>query len=109
MGNALLSKPVMAQRVLRVLGRAEDPVAVHLQLAPVGLDELAERVGIPGPGPGRQVGRHHGILASLFLRFPHALTGTDAARAANWALPAAFSALFTSRSSRCLRFEADAA
>ena len=44
--------------------RAEDPVAVHLQLAPVGVDELAERLPVPGPGLGDQVRGHRAILAS---------------------------------------------
>ena len=36
------------QRVLGVLDRAEDPVAVQLQLAPVRLGELAERIPVAG-------------------------------------------------------------
>jgi hypothetical protein len=34
------------QRVLSVLDRAENPVAVHLQLLPAGLGELAERIPV---------------------------------------------------------------
>ena len=63
MGNALLSKPVMAQRVLRVLGRAEDPVAVRLQLALVGADEFAERLLVAGPGPFHQLRAHQITLS----------------------------------------------
>src|SRR5215831_3035817 len=60
----------LLQRVLGILGRAEDPVAVHLQLVPVRPGELAERIGVPRSRPGHQVGGHHAVLASLFLRFP---------------------------------------
>ena len=52
----------LLQRVLRVEGRAEDPVAVHLQLAPVGADELAERLLVAGPGPVYQVRAHRTTL-----------------------------------------------
>ena len=41
------------QHVLGVLDRAEDPVAVQLQLAPVGLGELAERLPVASPGTGQ--------------------------------------------------------
>ena len=52
------------QRVLGVLHRAEDPVAVHLQLAPVGIDELAKRLPIPRLRPGEQVHSRHVTLPS---------------------------------------------
>ena len=44
-------------------GRAEDPVAVHLQLAPVGADEFAERLLVAGPGPVYQVRAHRATLS----------------------------------------------
>jgi len=37
--------------ILGVGHRADDPVAVGLQLAPVRADQLAERVLVAGPGP----------------------------------------------------------
>jgi hypothetical protein len=47
----------LLERVLGVLGGAEDPVAVNLQLVPVRVDKLPERFLVAGPGPGRQVRR----------------------------------------------------
>lgn len=41
--------------VLGVLGRAEDAVAVHLQLASVFLDQLGEGIRVAGLCPGDQV------------------------------------------------------
>jgi hypothetical protein len=49
----------LLQRVLRVVGRAEDPVAVHLQLTPVGADEFAERLLVAHPRPVYQLRAHH--------------------------------------------------
>jgi len=86
MGNALLSKPVMAQRVLRVLGRAEDPVAVRLQLALVGADEFAERLLVAGPGPVHQVRVHRTTLPwPRPLLSSAATTSSDTTRSGNWA------------------------
>ena len=53
----------LLKRVLGVLERAEDPVAVDLQLAPVGLGELAERLLVAGAGAG-QSARGHGRIVS---------------------------------------------
>ena len=54
----------LLHHVLGILNRAEHPVAVNLQLAPVWLGELAEGLPIAGPGPG------HGLLAhGLILTF----------------------------------------
>ena len=47
------------QGVLGVLEGAEHPVAVHLQLPAVRLGQLPERLAVPGPRPGDQVGCHH--------------------------------------------------
>jgi hypothetical protein len=41
--------------VLGVLGRAEDAVAVQLQLTPVLLDQLGEGLRVAGLGPGDQI------------------------------------------------------
>src|SRR5215218_6699785 len=46
------------ERVLGVLEGSEHPVAVHLQLPPVRLGQLSERVAVPGPRPCDQVGCH---------------------------------------------------
>ena len=45
--------------VLGVLQGSQDAVAVHLQLAGVALDQVAERVVVAGPSPGDQVRRVH--------------------------------------------------
>ena len=52
----------LLHRVLRVLQRPEDPVAVHVQLRPEGLDHLVERVLIAGLGPGDELRAHGPIL-----------------------------------------------
>ncbi len=52
------------EHVFCVLHRAEDPVAVQLQLAPVGVGELAERLPVSRTGAGQRCLGHHGILAS---------------------------------------------
>jgi hypothetical protein len=44
-------KKRLLHHVLGVLERAEDPVAVHLQLAPVRLGELAKRLLVAGARP----------------------------------------------------------
>jgi len=45
--------------VLGVLDRTEDPVAVHLQLAPVRVNELGKRHLVTGSGTGDQIGTRH--------------------------------------------------
>ena len=50
------------QRVLRVGHRAEKPVAIHLQLTPVRIDKLSERVLVAGLCPGEQFRRHRAPL-----------------------------------------------
>jgi hypothetical protein len=68
----------LLERVLRVEGRAEDPVAGHLQLAPVGADEFAERLLLTGPGPVYQVRAHRTTLSQPRPLFsPTAPTSTD--------------------------------
>jgi hypothetical protein len=67
-------------RVLGVVGGAEDPVAVDLQLVPVGVDKLPERLLVAGPGPGRQV-RRHGVPLPSVGSFPP-VASTDTARPA---------------------------
>jgi hypothetical protein len=54
----------LLEQILGVLHRSEDPVAVQLQLAPVGVDELAERVLVPGAGAGEDLLAHHRILTA---------------------------------------------
>src|SRR5262249_32845601 len=61
----------LLHRVLGVLRRAEEPVAVHLQLAPVGLDELTERLAVARPGPRQQIRAHQAILPSPPSRSGH--------------------------------------
>jgi RNA polymerase sigma factor (sigma-70 family) len=80
----------LLQRILGVQGRAEDPVAVHLQLAPVGIDQFAERLPVAGPGPVYQIRAHRTTLSRPRpLPSPTATTSTDTTRAGNWAAPAA--------------------
>ena len=60
---------------------------MHLELALVRLDELAEGLLVPGPGPDDQIRSHDRILASLLSPGTCVpLTGTDTARTANRAL-----------------------
>ena len=57
------------QRVLGVLERAEHPVAVHLQLAAMGLGDFAERLTIAGSSSIDQLGAHeHTSLPRAILR-----------------------------------------
>lgn len=42
--------------VLSVLGRAEDAVAVQLQLTPVPSDQLGERIRVASLRPGDKIG-----------------------------------------------------
>ena len=69
-------------RVLGVVHRAENPVAVHLQLAPVRVDQLGKRVAVSGLCPGEQVHRarsHHRIPV------PRPRANTDDRAGGNWA------------------------
>jgi hypothetical protein len=50
------------QDVLGVLHRAEDPVAVQLKFAAVGVGQLAERAVVPAPRPLQRRLGHHGNL-----------------------------------------------
>jgi hypothetical protein len=50
----------LLQQVLGVLHRADDPVAVKLQLAPVGIGQLAERVLVSRACAGERSVRQHG-------------------------------------------------
>jgi hypothetical protein len=51
--------------VLGVLEGSEHPIAVHLELSAVRLDQLSERVAVPGPRPGDQVRCHHTTLVDF--------------------------------------------
>ena len=53
----------LLQQVLGVLRRADDPVDVQLQLTPVGVGQLAERVLVAGARPGEGLLGHARILA----------------------------------------------
>ena len=53
----------LLEHVLRVLGRADDPVDVQLQLTPVGVGQLAERVLVPTASTGERHLGHRRILA----------------------------------------------
>ena len=63
------SQERLLQQVLGVLQRADDPVAVHLQLAPVGVGELAKRVLVARPGTGEyvRIGGHHMVMTPFVL------------------------------------------
>ena len=52
----------LLKHVLGVLDRSEDPVAVRLQFAAVGLDEFAEGLAIAGPGPGEDCLDHRAVI-----------------------------------------------
>ena len=63
----------LLQHVLGVGGRAEDPVAVHLEFAPERPGELGERLPVAGAGPGQQLpglinGFSHGASRLMVLR-----------------------------------------
>jgi hypothetical protein len=45
----------LLDRVLSILDRAEDAVAVQLQLTPVPLDQLGEGIGVAGLRPGDEI------------------------------------------------------
>jgi hypothetical protein len=59
------------EQIFGVLQGAEDSVTVELELAPVGVGELAERVLVPGPGANERPLGHHGILAAQVLSLAH--------------------------------------
>ena len=69
----------LLDHVLGVLHRAENPVAVQLQLAPVGVGELAERLLVARPGARRASRRH--LASSHASSF--AWAGNDTSRAGN--------------------------
>src|SRR5262249_18387216 len=71
--------------VLGVLHGAEDPVAVHVQLAPVRGDELGECSLVAGLGPLDQLRCHADILASP-RRPTFSRPDVDTAPGENWAL-----------------------
>src|SRR5438552_16418714 len=54
----------LLQHVLSVLHRAEDPIAVELKLAPVGVGELAKRLLVALSCTHQQSLAHDEILAS---------------------------------------------
>ena len=53
----------LLEHVLRLLDRADDPVDVQLQLAPVGIGQLAKRVLVPTARTGEHRLGHRRILA----------------------------------------------
>src|SRR5262249_21629937 len=61
------------QDVLGVLQGSQHPVAMDVKLSTVRLGQLSERLSVPGPGPGDQVGRQYSSLVSLsrFLQYRH--------------------------------------
>ena len=64
-------KQGLLHTVFGVLDRADDPVAVELQLAPEGVGELAERIRIPGPSARERYVLHGHLPAYvLFVRIP---------------------------------------
>ncbi len=64
------SEQRLLQQVLSVLSRADDPVDVQLQLTPVGVDQLAERVLVASVRTGEDLLGHARILAQAvpFIR-----------------------------------------
>src|SRR6516162_4068217 len=50
----------LLKHILGVGDRAEDPVTMRQQLAPVGVNELTEGLAITGPGPGEGCLSHLG-------------------------------------------------
>ena len=53
----------LLKNMLGVLNRAEDPVAAQLELLPLRVEELAERLLVSHPGAGERSLGHDGILA----------------------------------------------
>jgi predicted dithiol-disulfide oxidoreductase (DUF899 family) len=60
----------LLEKVLGVLKRAQNPVAVQLELPTVRVDELAERLLVSRAGAGERSLGHHGILAWRFVPAP---------------------------------------
>src|SRR5205823_1604579 len=54
----------LLDQVLGILRRSDDPVDVELQLTPVGVGQLAERVLVAGARAGQGLLGHARILAS---------------------------------------------
>jgi hypothetical protein len=71
----------LLDQVLGVLRRADDPVHVQLELTPVGIGQLAERVLVAGAGLGNRPLGHARILASAPLFF--GITRSDVVAARN--------------------------
>src|SRR5262249_50698457 len=69
----------LLQRVLGVLCRAEDPIAVNVQLPPLRGNELAKRLLVAGLRADDQIRCHCSILASRS-------SGMDTGRRPNWAV-----------------------
>jgi hypothetical protein len=59
---------------------------VHLQLAPVRLGQLPERIAVSGPGLPHQVGGHQLQSSVTFSRIRIFPPGTDTGQDANWAV-----------------------
>ncbi len=79
----------LLEQVLGVLRRADDPVDVQLELTPVGVGQLAERVLVAGARPGEGLLGHARILAPT-LPFTRITSNDVAARSK-------FAAQFSSR------------
>src|SRR5262249_10229649 len=83
--SAPSGKQRLLEHVFCVLRRAEDAVAVGLQLAPKWLDELAERVLVPVAGARDRWCGHCGSPAASGVSFP--ITALDPKRSANSSRP----------------------
>ena len=53
--------------VLRILDGAEDPVTVHVELAPMPVDEVAERLLVASLRAGDEIAVHRGFLPATSL------------------------------------------
>jgi len=71
----------LLKQVLGVLGRADDPVDVRLQLTPVGVGQLPERVRVAGACTGERVLGHARVLARRLTLA--VITGNDVGAARN--------------------------
>ena len=71
----------LLEQVLGVLRRSDDPIHVYLELAPVGVGQLAERVFVAGARPGDGLFGHARILSPT-LSFA-AITRNDVGAARN--------------------------
>jgi hypothetical protein len=60
----MLRHRFVAMRYSQARSEAEDPVTVELELAPVGVGELAERVLVHGPGANERPLGYDCILAA---------------------------------------------